>query len=253
MRILLRNAACVGVGCAVLVLANGCATPPQRGSTLESRLIAEVDTVALAPVGAAPDALSDAEARRLFEKRATERLEQVGFRVVPGKVYDRMWARYADEVGGVYDESTGEADDARLEIVRDAVYRELSEVHGVDAVLALRVVVVDSPGINAHPTGVGYSPIVCGRKVPIYWPGGWDSQWGEFATLLRSACLSAQLFGTGGYSIFSRRHLLESLETYDRQSRAVRPRKQRFMRERVLDIAVASVLKPLILDRSPQK
>ena len=231
----------------------GCASLPERPSSLELRLTGAVDTVAIASVGAAADALSDAEAQAKFGGRAIERLEAAGIRVVRAEPFDRLWQRYADDVEGVYDVSTGAVDPVRFEIVRDAVYRELVEAEDVDAVLVLRVVIVDTPGVDRRPGKTGLAPRVCGRKVEIYWPGGFSGQYGEPPSLVRSACLSAELFGSGGNTIFSRLSLLESIETYDRQSRAVRPGSERLTNGRVLDAAVASVLRPLIEANAPAK
>ena len=253
MRILSWSAALLAVGGSAAVGSMGCASLPERPSSLELRLTGSVDTVAISPVGASADALSDAEAQVKFEGRAIERLEAAGIRVVRADTFDRFWQRYADDVGGVYDVSTGAVDPVRFEIVRDAVYRELVEVEDVDAVLVLRVVVVDTPGVDPRPGRVGRSPEVCGQRVAMYWPGGFSGQSGEFPSLVRSACLSAELFGSGGNVIFSRLWPLESIETYDRQSRAVRPRGERLANDRVLDAAVASVLRPLIEANAPAK
>ena len=138
MQILLRCAALFVAGCSAAFGSIGCAGPPEPSPSVELRLASAVDTVALAPIGAATDALSDAEARAKFEGRAIERLEASGIRVVPAAVFDRSWQRYADDVGGVYDAATGVVDAARFEIVRAAVYRELAETDGVDAVLVFR-------------------------------------------------------------------------------------------------------------------
>ncbi|MCR9092594.1 MAG: hypothetical protein NXI30_00115 [bacterium] len=65
------------------------------------------------------------------------RLEQMGYEVVEDASFDALWRRFAEEVGGVYDTTTGVADEKKFELVREYTLRELASEHDVDAYVHL--------------------------------------------------------------------------------------------------------------------
>jgi len=222
------------VALALLGLA-GCATRPKPPQTDYGEIRAKVKTVALAPVRSATVVVKVDQADAAFTERATLQLRAAGLTVLDPSVWDGLWRRYAEDVGGVYDVSTGEADEQKHATVRDAVVRELVEVHHVDAILYLAVRV-------AEHFGVSQLPQVCGEYVPPYWPGGWASRSGKPATIVRSTCLVGVLVDPNDEELFARQSGLEGIETYDAQTRAIRPEAEVFQDAEMLDRAVVSVL-----------
>lgn len=223
---------------AVGVVVGGCATREPPTGVDHSDVRARMKTVAFAPFRSLTAIVRREQVQVAFEGRATERLIRAGVKVVAPAVWDELWRRYADDVGGVYDASTGEADEEKYAAVRNAVYRELVETHDVDGILYLEVRVVEHYGVRQ-------SPQVCGQVIVPYWPGGWGTNPGRNATsLVRSTCLVGVLVDPTQKQYFARQAGLEGIETYDFQTRAIRPPDLVFMDEGVLDFATDIVLEP---------
>ncbi len=196
----------------------------------------KVKTIAVARISSSTHWLSHEQVRTAFEGRVSKRLAAAGVEVVPVSAWDELWTRYADDVGGVFDAQTGEADQEKFEVVRDAVIRELVESRRVDAFLYVQVKLVDSFGVKGKPT-------VCGEDVDVYWPGGWkDPGLGEAASLVRSACLTGLLVDAKGETLSGLQAPLVGVETYDEQTRAVRPSDEILADPQVLDHATSIVL-----------
>ncbi|MEZ4330983.1 MAG: hypothetical protein R3F35_04490 [Myxococcota bacterium] len=173
----------------------------------------------------------------------TKRLVDAGFDVVGSEVWDATWRRYVEDVGPIFDASTGKPDEERHALVRDAVHRELAEARNVDAILLLE--------IRVHETfGSRRAPEACGQRIQPWWPGGWQPQ-GDGALLVRISCLVGFLVVPGGEQLFARQSGLEGVETWDAQTRAVRPEAEMLQDAAVLDRAVDVVLAPLLLAPAP--
>ena len=65
------------------------------------------------------------------------RLEEMGYEVVEDASFDELWRRFAEEVGGVYDTTTGVADEEKYKLVREYTLRELASEYDVDAYVHL--------------------------------------------------------------------------------------------------------------------
>lgn len=230
-----RRIAASGV---VLALA-GCATPPPPDEPVVESVPPHVETVALAAFHSSIAEIEPERVEAAFEGRFTERLTGWGIEVIPSAVWRETWRRYAEDVGGVYDRSSGQADEKKFEAVREAVYRDLVERYSVDAILYVDVKLVEHFGVRVLPQ-------VCGETVTPYWPGGWSdhSQARSPAILVRSSCLVGVLVDPGGKSLFGRQCGIEGMETYDVQTRSVRPPDRALSDEVKLDRATSVVLAP---------
>jgi hypothetical protein len=220
-----------------LALLAACAKPydPFRVSRDEVR--ERVRTIALAPIRLDVDVADAQQTRDLIAQLATARLVAAGFAVVDATVMDATWRQAVADVGPVFDPITGATDKARFGLVEDAVYRELGSAHHADAVLHLRVVVVDVPL-------AGKSMQFCGIEDVTYWPwtgGGLDDR----ATVARAACLVAILSDMERRPLYSIQHGIEPLETYARQQHAARPRASRLQSVERLTSAVDGAVGPL--------
>ncbi|MBI4517338.1 MAG: hypothetical protein HY699_16155 [Deltaproteobacteria bacterium] len=83
---------------------------------------------------------------------------------------------------------------------------------------------------------------VSGDKV--YWPAAGIS-WSERTTLVLALCLDTGLYDLERRNLYGIRHGLETVETYFRQTRAVRPIKERLRDRARLVQAVEATLGPL--------
>jgi hypothetical protein len=225
-------------GIALAALLSACAKPYNPFKIPSTELRGRVTTIALAPLVAGADLVDREYARAQIEPIVTKRLEAGGFLVIPSTEMERLWRRSASTVGGAFDPISGEADKKRLEAIREAVHRDLRAEHHADAVLYLHIAAVD-----LYITGpkVDY----CGLSGDtVYWPAAGFS-WGERTTLVLALCLDTELYDMEGRNLYGIRHGLETVETYFRQTRAVRPIDER-LRDRVrLVQAVEATLGPL--------
>jgi hypothetical protein len=224
----------------------GCGTKRAAGEKEAAAIRAKVRTVAIVPLFSTTNVVAREQVEAAFLGRARDRLTTSGLRVVGPEVWDVIWRRYADDVDGIYDPSTGEADDEKYRTVEDATRRELAEKHAVDAILSLSVRPVDTYGVAAMPR-------VCGQPVAPYWPGGWF-KWGNGASRVRTACLIGFLSDPSGTQYFARQAPIEGIETFDQQTRAVRPPDAVFQDPTILDRATEIVLQPLLgpVDAAPR-
>lgn len=202
-----------------------------------------VRTLAIAPLFSVTSRVSAAQATAAFEERVTKRLVDAGFEVVGSDVWDAIWRRRVEDVGPIFDASTGKPDEERHALVRDAVHRELAEDRGVDAILLLEIRVDETYGSRVAPEA-------CGDRIQPWWPGGWKPE-GDPALLVRISCLAGFLVVPGGEQLFARQAGLEGIETWDAQTRAVRPAAEMLQDAAVLDRAVGVVLEPLLLAPPP--
>lgn len=205
----------------------------------DSGIPADVKTVAIASLGSRVPRLSSDQVAAVFEGRAVERLEKAGVAVVGTGVWEEVWRRYADDIGGVYDATTGEADEEKYTTVKEAVTRELVEEHGVDAILFLLVAAVENEGVMRDVRA-------CGGTVEVYWPGNWRARQPreQAATLVRSVCLVGSLQDSNGKELFGRQAPIAAIETRAEQTRAMRPSAEFFQDGYMIDNAIEFVLHP---------
>jgi hypothetical protein len=176
-----------------------------------------------------------------FEPDVTDRLEKAGFKVVPSEIWTADWKRTAAEAGGLYDPTTGEADQGRVRLVHAQVRRELAREYLVDAVLNLTVEIVD---LNLT-TG---TPIFCGTRDRVFFPmARRQSRVLDHRGVLaaRAACLSVSLRDIQDRELYAARFGIEAWQTYARQTRATRPRALRLRNIERIQEAIRETVGPL--------
>ncbi len=227
------------LGClAVAVLLNACVKPYNPFKIPSSELRDRVRTIALAPVAANPNLVDREYTRAQIEPILIERLRAGGFGVVLSEEMERFWRRAANDVGAVFDPVSGEVDEERFEVVEAAVYRDLRAEHKADAVLYVRITAVE---LFLTGSTVDYCGVT-GDKV--YWPGSGIPLL-EHTTIVYALCLNTELHDLEGRNLYGIRHGIETVETYFRQTRAVRPLEHRLRDRERLAQAVEATLGPL--------
>jgi hypothetical protein len=224
---------------ALLAALAACAKPYDPFRVSRDELRGRVRTIALAPVRLDVE-VSDAQATRdAIARLVTARLVAAGFRVVDAGVVDASWRRASADVGPVFDPISGTPDKTRFRLVEEAVYRDLAAAQQADALLQLRVVVVDVQL-------AGKTMAFCGTQDTTYWPwSGGSLGMIDEATLARAACLAAVLYDMERRPLYAIQHGIEPLETYARQSHAIRPRASRLQDAARLAAAVDGAVGPL--------
>jgi hypothetical protein len=106
--------------------------------------------IALAPV-LGPSGIEVAESSLVQIDALIEgSLLGAGYRCVPRHEYAAIWDRIVGEMGGVFDLETGELDELKLEVARDQLRRDLSDMYHPDYLLHPEVWIVEAE----HSAGV---------------------------------------------------------------------------------------------------
>jgi hypothetical protein len=101
-------------------------------------------TVALAPVRLPGDLEDPEPVRALFAGAIEAKLKNAGIAVVPGSDVDPIIEAKTKEVGGVFDPTTGKADEAKVKALNAAIGRELKARFNADALLTPSIRVVNA-------------------------------------------------------------------------------------------------------------
>lgn len=230
---------------ALALLAGACATKPYDPFRIPAaELRGRVHAIALAPLQVSASLADRSFARDRIEPLVVARLEKGGFAVVPSAEMERLWRAAAADVGGVFDPVSGEVDQERYDAVEASVFHDLRSQHRVDGVLWLRIYTVD-----IYLTGS--STTFCGTTDDVYWPAGQRAAVEE-TTLVRATCLSAVLYDMEERELYGIRSGLETVETFARQTRAVRPLEQRLRDPVRIREAVEATVGPLA-DRTAER
>lgn len=101
-------------------------------------------TIAVAPV-ALPGDLEDPEpVRALFSSAIAAKLKNAGFAVVPATDAGPVIEQKTKDAGGVFDPTTGKADEAKVKALNAAIGHELKARFNADAVLVPSIRVVNA-------------------------------------------------------------------------------------------------------------
>jgi len=226
----------------------GCAKPFDPFQVPREDVRGRIRTIAMVPAYVPQSMMSLADTRATFEPFAKDRLESAGFQVIPSETWAELWQQAAADLGGVYDASTGEVDEERFLLVREAVYRTLESEYGAHAVLYLNVSLNDlySTGSHVH---------FCGGSGKVYFPSDDSAEPDRFlaVTMVRAACISANLYDMEIRYLYGIRHALEIVETYARQTRAIRPEGERLKDPTQIERALEAIIGPLADGAGPSR
>jgi hypothetical protein len=228
-----------------LLATAGCVTPQQYDpfKVAEADLRSRVDTIALAPLRVSADLADPSAARAAIEPLVAAKLERAGFRVVASVEFDALWRAAASVIGDVFDPKTGELNKERWEAVEDAVYHDLAQQRGADALLYLQISEEEFP----LPTPKLW---FCGTRGELYWPGGLPLL--ARPTLAYAACLNTTLYDMEERVLYSIRSGLQTTQTYALQTWAERPKEELLGDRAALQNAVDATLGRLAGD-APEK
>lgn len=205
-----------------------------------------ISRIAISPIRASQHMISQEEAKIVFEDVAATRLRDAGFELIPSETWEALWLEAASDIGGIYDTSTGEADEERFEIVHEAVLRALEKEHGADGVLYLDV---RSEEAYNSTFDVGF----CGARREAFFPSG-NIERRRTSTgakrylkvvYAKGSCLNASLFDMEGIYLYGIRSPIEVFATYANQTRAIRNKEESLAHSGLLKRAVEDVIGPL--------
>ena len=200
-----------------------------------------IGTIAIAPLRVSPEVVSPALARDRFESLAQAQLEATGRTVLPSSRYASLWNEIAASIGEIADPKTGEIDEERWDMVSEAVRGELRRNDQADAVLLLQIVDVQ---IERPKDPVEF----CGstRRAFFEGPDGPVSLMRKWIVSARGTCLIARLYDIDGRELYTEFHGIEIVEVRVDRTRSFRPLDRRLTSRIGVEVAVESVLTPLI-------
>jgi hypothetical protein len=161
----------------------------------------QVMTVALKPIDTAGHPY-DSLVKARYEKQLSDKLAQLGFRLIAPSAYARVAEAAAAEVGGIYDPITGKPAPDKAKAAQEVLVRRLRETHAVDAILSAEFTRVGAPyDIQGEAAWDGATQSVFAV------PGGWT---GKAYTGTQSALsLLVRLEDIAGQHLYSRRGGIE--------------------------------------------
>ena len=148
----------------LITFSTGCAvTPYDPFIKSRSEIFETVDVLCMTPMQLQDFDRKDEVAAR-YEALITERLETAGFKVIPSSEFSSIRDPMIEQLGGVFDSITGEADEEKLEAVRLHTTNELIAKFDIDAYVRPGVMVVKASwsrntatwdGVKDETTGKG--------------------------------------------------------------------------------------------------
>jgi len=126
----------------LITFSTGCAvTPYDPFIKSRSEIYERVDTLAMMPLQC-PDFDRKVEVSARYEALITERLETAGFKVIHSSEFSSIRGPMIEQMGGMFDPITGEADEEKLEAVRLHTMNELIAKFDIDAYIVPKIVTV---------------------------------------------------------------------------------------------------------------
>ncbi|WP_116812154.1 hypothetical protein [Steroidobacter cummioxidans] len=161
----------------------------------------QVMTVALKPVDATGHPL-DSLVKARYEKQLSERLAQLGFRVIAPSVYTRAAQAAATEVGGIYDPITGKTLSDKAKAADAILSQQLKETHAVDAIMTAEFTRVGaSYDLQGNATWDGTSQSVFATAA------GWNGK--PYTGVQRALSLLVRMDDVSGQHLYSKRGGIE--------------------------------------------
>jgi hypothetical protein len=143
--------------------------------------------------------------RLRYRDALTQKLTQLGFEIVGGDDYDRLWDAERKTMGGYFDPFTGRADQAKLKASRVRVFRSMPEHLAATAIALPRVIHSDARFISGNAEWDGVKEPLTGKSLtgkshlanlfsedPIWYHGG----------SLRAISLEVQIIDPEGEPLF---------------------------------------------------
>lgn len=112
-----------------------CATGPEHHPLKHSsqEIAQKIKIIALLEIQIPSDIGRQEEVRADFESEITQELQEGGFKVIPSREWRSVYDRMVADIGGIFDPTTGKADEKKSELLRNLVFREMIAKHAVDA------------------------------------------------------------------------------------------------------------------------
>lgn len=194
----------------LITFSTGCAVTPYDPFTKSrSEIFNTVDVLCMVPINLMDFERKDEVAAR-YEALITERLETAGFKVISSSEFSSVRDPMIEQLGGVFDPLTGEADEEKLEAVRLHTMNELIAKFDIDAYVSPRVVATQASWGGNSATWDGVKDDTTGKE------GFWATLSAADATgTIPALSLILPLTSTSGETYYVGRGGIQLLAHYD--------------------------------------
>ncbi len=182
----------------LITFSTGCAvvTPYDPFIKSRSEIFNTVDVLCMAPIELMDFDRKDEVAAR-YEALITEQLETAGFKVIPASEFSSVRDPMIEQLGGVFDPITGQADEEKLKAVQLHITNELITKFDIDGYVRPRVEVTTANWNSNKATWDGATDETTGKE------GFWADFFGPQATgTIPALSLILPLTGTSGVTYY---------------------------------------------------
>ena len=159
----------------------GCVTPVYDPFVISrSEIYERVDTLAMMPLQC-PDFDRKEEVSARYETLITERLEAAGFNVIPSEESSSIMNSKIEDLGGMFDPTTGEVDEEKRQAVSDHLLQELNAKFDFDAYIVPKIEIVKASWNGNSATWDDVTETVSGKT----------GFWATFKNLEKSGTIPA--------------------------------------------------------------
>jgi hypothetical protein len=121
----------------------------------KDQVVSRVHVIALAPLRVATRDAMPPEIEARWESVLSAELAAAGAKVVPSPEYARVWRGLAEQLGGIWDPVTGDANDEKRVAARRHTFGELQRLDAIDAVVDWRLEEARVLAKESCPAGQG--------------------------------------------------------------------------------------------------
>ncbi len=190
-----------GTGCAV--------TPYDPFIKSRAEIINTVDVVSMIPVRLSDFDRKDEVAAR-YESLITERFETAGYTVIPSSEFSSIREPMIEQLGGLFDPTTGQQDKEKLKALQSHITNELITKFDIDAYVSPRIEVSIANWNSNKATWDGVEDETTGKE------GFWADLFGPQATgTMPALSLVLPLTSTSGVAYYVGRGGIQLLAHYD--------------------------------------
>ncbi len=141
---------------------SGCVTPYDPFLISRAEIYQRVDTLALMSLQC-PDFDRKEEVTARYEVLITERLEAVGFSVIPAEESSSIMNSKIEQLGGMFDPKTGQVAKEKRQAVKEHLVQELDAKYDFDAFVAPKIVIVTANWSGNSAAWDGVTETVTGK------------------------------------------------------------------------------------------
>jgi hypothetical protein len=152
----------------------------------EQEFYQRIGTIALASVSI-PDGIPNAEdVKNKFQDSISDKLREAGYHIIAAKIFSETWDNMSKQLGGIFDNNTGEIIKSKRDAVWEDIRKELESRYKANAIILPTVYAVQAP----FRCGI----VTWDEAMEYVWVGQYGKPESEFSRFL--SCMGNSTSGT---------------------------------------------------------